>query len=491
MDVLQMLWETTIPQWAAVGLVAVNGLVGFVAVGVVPRNRPPGAAWGWILMIFLFPVLGVLAYLVLGRADLPEHRKDKQRRAPQLVDHDDPWAPETVQGAPEWVGEAVELNRTNAGFPPTRGNRLQIRTDYDATLDEMAQQIWAAESFVHCQFYITVADPTTEPVIAALEDAHTRGVVVRVLIDHLGSVGYPGYKDLVARLEVAGIPWRRMLPVRPWRGEYQRPDLRNHRKILVVDGTVAYTGSQNLIDRSYNKKSNRRHHLQWHDLMLRIQGPAVADLNAVFATDWYCETDERIPSDASSPTPEPVPGGVVVQVLPSGPGLVKQGNLQLFIHLFASANARITVCTAYFVPDESLLNALRTAVGRGVAVRLYVGSAPRTSVTYHAQCSYHEDLLRAGVRLFLYPSPHVLHSKFLLIDDRVAVVGSSNMDIRSFALAHEINLLIIDPGVVSDLGAVVGRYHSQCEELELGAWLARPWHRKYLDNAARLTSALQ
>jgi len=310
-----------------------------------------------------------------------------------------------------------------------------------------------------------------------------------VLADHLGSLSYPGYKDLVARLEAAGIPWRRMLPVRPWRGEYQRPDLRNHRKILVVDGRTAFTGSQNLIDRSYNKKSNRRHHLQWHDLMLRVQGPAVGHLNAVFATDWYCETDELLRHE--TPAPEPAPGGVVCQVLPSGPGRQKQGNLQLFIHLFASADERITVCTPYFVPDESVLNALRTAVGRGVQVRLYLGSTPRHSVTYHAQCSYHEDLVRAGIEVYLYPSPHVLHSKFVLVDDQVAVVGSSNMDIRSFALDHEINLMVVDPGVVADLEAVAEDYHQDSQELDLDTWLDRSWYRKYVDNAARLTSALQ
>jgi cardiolipin synthase A/B len=444
-----------------------------------------------VLMIFLFPVLGVLAYLVIGRADLPAHRKDKQRRAAELVDSQDPPDPEAVQGAPEWVGEAVELNRTNAGFPPTGGNDLQVLTDYDATLAAMAETIEGAEAYVHCQFYITVADPTTEPVIAALEGAHHRGVTVRVLLDHLGCLSYPGYKELVARLEAAGIPWRRMLPVRPWRREYQRPDLRNHRKILVVDGTVGFTGSQNLIDHSYNKKSNRRHHLQWHDLMLRVQGPAVEHLNAVFATDWYCETDELLRNETPALAPEPATGAVVCQVLPSGPGHRKQGNLQLFIHLIASANERITVCTPYFVPDESMLNALRTAVARGVRVRLYLGSTPRHSVTYHAQCSYHEDLARDGIEVYLYPSPHVLHSKFVLVDDQVAVVGSSNLDIRSFALDHEINLMIIDPGVVAALEAVAEDYHRDSQGLDLDAWLGRPWYRKYVDNAARLTSALQ
>ena len=490
MDVLQLLWNAVPPE-LAVGFVAANVLVGLIAVGVVPHNRPPGAAWGWILLIVLFPVLGVLAYWAIGRADLPAHRKAKQREAAHLVDRDDPAAPDETGSIPDWVTETVQLNAHHGGFPLRDGNALEILTDYDATLAAMAEAVRAAESFVHCQFYITVADPTTEPVIAALEDAHARGVTVRVLIDHLGSVTYPGYKQLVARLEADGIPWRRMLPVRPWRGEYQRPDLRNHRKILVVDGTVAFTGSQNLIDASYNKKSNRKKGMQWHDVMLRVQGPVVADLNAVFATDWYCEADELIHKDTPAPRPSPVPSGCTVQVLPTGPGQEQPASLQLFVHLFAYADERITICTPYFVPDESMLNVLRTAVNRGVEVRLYLGSTPRSSVTYHAQSSYHEMLVASGMQVYLYPPPHVLHSKFLLIDDQVALVGSANMDNRSFALDHEISLMVLDQNFVTQMHAVVADYHADSQELDLDTWLSRPWYRKYVDNAARLTSALQ
>lgn len=487
MNFAQLLWNT-VPVWATVGFFVVDMVIRLVALGAVPHNRRPSAAWGWLLVIFFFPILGGLVYLLLGRADLPERRKEKQREAARLVDPHGPGTDAEETGkVPQWLPETVRLNEHNGAFPLVGGNRVEILDDYNGTLQQIAEQIRAAQSYVHFQFYIVAADDTTEPVIAALEAAHRRGVTVRVLIDHLGSVGYPGYKQVVRRLDAAGVPWRRMLPVRPWRGQYQRPDLRNHRKIVVVDGAVAFTGSQNVIDASYNKKKNKRKGLQWIGLMVRLQGPVVGHLDALFATDWYCETDEMVLERAS----EPKPGEVVCQVVPSGPGLDQENNLQLFNHIFATAKERITICTPYFVPDESMYNTLRTAVGRGVDVCLYLGATSNHVLTHHAQRSFYEPLARDGIRIFLYPAPYVLHAKFVLVDDEVAVVGSSNMDIRSFVLDHEINLMVVGEDFVARMDEIVEGYREKSQELKLEEWLARPWHQKYFDNTARLTSALQ
>lgn len=482
-------WQSA-PQWIAEGLFVVDLLIRLVALGTVPRNRHPSSAWGWLLVIFFFPVLGAVLFLVLGRASLPEDRRQKQRHAQDTVNLQcaKPGG-DLLAERPGWVAQAVDLNEHNGAFPLVGGNRVEILPGYDQSLSVMAATIAQARTSVHVQFYIAVADATTEPVITALEEAHRRGVVVRVLIDHLGAVGFPGYRRLITRLETAGIAWRRMLPVRPWRGEYQRPDLRNHRKIVVVDGRIGFTGSQNLIDRSYNKRRNRRHRMQWQDLMLRCEGPVVAQLEAVFATDWYCETDELIPAPAT--VPGAPPGAAACQVLPSGPGLSQESNLALFNHLFASAEQRITVCGPYFVPDPSMYNALKNAVGRGVEVRLYMGETSNHALTHHAQRSYYEGLVRAGVQIFLYTAPYVLHSKFVRIDEGVAVVGSSNMDIRSFLLDLEINLLIVGQEFAAGLDAVVEDYHQESHELDLQDWLSRPWYQKYADNAARLTSAVQ
>ncbi len=487
MDFPHLLWNT-VPPWAGAAFFTVDLVIRLLALGTIPHNRRPSAAWGWLLVIFFFPILGGLVFLLLGRADLPEARKRKQREAVERIDPGDAEnGARVLERLPDRVAETVRLNQHNGAFPVAGGNRVEIIDDYDASLAAMAEAIRAAEHWVHFEFYIAVADSSTEPVISALEDAHARGVTVRVLVDHLGAAGYPGYRDLVRRLEGAGMDWRRMLPVRPWRGEYQRPDLRNHRKILVIDGDVAFTGSQNVIDRSYNKKKNRRKGLQWIGMTVRLQGPAVGHLDALFVTDWYCETDDLI----QEPTPGPARGDVACQVLPSGPGVGQESNLQLFNHLFASARERITVCSPYFVPEDSMYNSLRTAVGRGVQVHLFMGETSNHALTHHAQRSFYERLIRDGIRIHLYRSPYVLHSKFVLIDDDAAVVGSSNMDIRSFVLDHEVNLLVSSQDVVGRLDELVADYREHSHELELEDWLARPWYQKYLDNTARLTSALQ
>ncbi|MCW2131346.1 cardiolipin synthetase 2 [Arthrobacter sp. VKM Ac-2550] len=372
-------------------------------------------------------------------------------------------------------------------------------TDYTRSFASVVEAISSARSFVHFEFYIVALDKTTEPVFGALEEARARGVEVRVLFDHLGSAGFPGYKQAIRRLDAAGIEWRRMLPVRPWRLQYQRPDLRNHRKILVVDGEIAFTGSQNIIDASYNKKGNRRRGLQWRDLVLRLEGPVVQQLNAVFIADWYSETDILLANEAparpnagaAESTVGAETGSLSCQLLPSGPGLDNENNLRLFNHLMHNARRRIVICTPYFVPDESMLIAITSAVQRGVEVRVHAGATSDHILTHHAQRSYYEMLLASGVDIHLYDQPYVLHSKFLLVDDETAVVTSSNMDIRSFALNQEINLLVFSQPFIQRMNTVEEQYRADSHHLDLDAWRQRPLYQKFFDNVCRLTAGVQ
>jgi cardiolipin synthase len=176
-------------------------------------------------------------------------------------------------------------------MPLVGGNTATLLTDYAKSLQTMTDAVARAARYVHVEFYIMALDPTSAPFFDALEAAAKRGVIVRVLLDHLASRRSPGYFRTIRRLKKMGVQWHLMLPVQPLRGRFQRPDLRNHRKILVVDGVVAFTGSQNIIDSSYNKWLNRRRGLHWQDLMVRFEGPIVAGINALFVTDWYSETD--------------------------------------------------------------------------------------------------------------------------------------------------------------------------------------------------------
>jgi cardiolipin synthase len=281
-----------------------------------------------------------------------------------------------------------------------------------------------------------------------------------------------------------------MLPIRPLRRRWRRPDLRNHRKLLVVDGRVGFTGSLNLTEPGYNKPKNHRLGRKWVELMIRCEGPIVSALNLVFAADWYTETEE-IPDLPAAVSESDAVGDVAAQVVPSGPGYATGNNLRMFTTLIYSATRRISLTSPYFVPDESLLYAVTTAAQRGVDVELFVSEVSDQFMVGHAQASYYRALLDAGVRIYRYPAPLILHSKHFTIDDDVAVVGSSNMDLRSFALNYEISVMLYGGDVVKRLREVEDNYRAMSSQLTSEEWARRPPHKKYVDNVMRLSSALQ
>ena len=292
------------------------------------------------------------------------------------------------------------------------------------------------------------------------------------------------------RMTTAGIEWYQMMPIHPLKGRWRRPDLRNHRKLLVIDGEIGFMGSQNMIDASYLARKNIKIGRKWHDLNIKLSGQIVSSLDAVFALDWYTETGQRLPEEIIPPENYSV-GEQAMQLLPSGPGYLTIPNLRLFTALVYRSQHRLSLTSPYFVPDESLLEAITTASYRGVAVELFVSELADQFVVQHAQSSYYEELLNAGVRIYLYPQPTVLHAKFFTVDDVAGVIGSSNMDYRSFGLDYEISLMGTDPSFVADLQQISDDYRAACRELTAQEWTRRPRAKRYVDNVMRLLSALQ
>ncbi|MFJ2754157.1 cardiolipin synthase [Nocardioides sp. NPDC087217] len=472
-------------------------LVKVIALGVVPKNRRPSSAMAWLLAIFFIPGIGLIGYLLLGQTRLDRRRHERQRALNEEVTRyvaglPRPPYPDSLSQVDATM---IELNERLGSLPATPGNRVELIADYRGSIEAMTAAVEQAEHYVHVQFYITACDHMTEPFFDALDRATARGVGVRLLLDHLGSRGIPVWRQLVKRLDASDIDWRPLLPIDPLRGQIRRPDLRNHRKLLVVDGRVAFTGSQNLIEPGYNKPKNHKAGREWVELTARIEGPLVAALNVVFASDWDTETGELLRSELAvsssvSVSGEPV-GDVTGQIVPSGPGIDAENNLRAFTSLIYAAKSRISITSPYFVPDESLLYAVTTAARRGVAVELFVSEGKDQFMVFHAQRSYYEALLEAGVRIYLYPKPAVLHSKHFSIDDEVAVLGSSNMDMRSFALNYEVSLMLFDGDPVAQLRKVEDSYRAISRELLLEEWLARPKVAAYVDNVLRLTAALQ
>ncbi|MGZ4476072.1 MAG: cardiolipin synthase [Nocardioides sp.] len=484
---------TTLWEWL---LISVEVGLRLIALGVIPGNRKPSTGMAWLLLILVEPIIGFAIFLLVGRIALSRGRMERKgaavevmrARAAQQVNVIEP--PLTAP-----VERVTELNRRLGALPIVDGNTVAMREGYAEVIREIADEVDRATSYVHVEFYIVAWDEVSAPLLEAMERAAARGVAVRLLLDHVGSFRVRGYRTMVRRLRASGIAWQPMLPLQLLRGRFQRPDLRNHRKIAIVDGRVGWTGSLNLIEPGYHRASSRRLGRSWVELMVRVEGPVVSSLNAVFASDWYAETAEDVDHGlAPSTAGEQVvrePGEIACQVVPSGPGLAVENNLRMFTSLLYLATERISITSPYFVPDESLLYAVTTAAQRGIPVELFVSEDADQFMVGRAQASYYRALLEAGVRIYRYPSPDILHSKHFTIDTDIAVIGSSNMDMRSFALNYEVSLMIPDEGVVAAMREVEDHYRAISRELTLAEWLRRSPGARYVDNVMRLTAALQ
>jgi cardiolipin synthase A/B len=475
-------------------LVAIEVVLLVVALAVAPPNRRPSSALAWIILIVVLPLIGLALFALIGSPKLPKGRQDKQRTMNERIEERTRSVEHVTDthGAPPWLAPIARLNREMGAMPLIDGNSAVLVPHFQEQLDSLIAAVDGAHEYVHVEFYILSFDRTTVPFFSALERAVQRGVAVRVLVDHLGSFKYPGFRRARRRLTAIGADWRLMLPVQPLRGRYQRPDLRNHRKLLVADGRVGFVGSLNMIDPGYETRGNRRRGLRWRDLMARVEGPIVQEVEAIFVTDWFSETDEIphvTPIDAVADDEDPTT--LLAQIAPSGPAFEAENNLALFNSLIYAAERRVSITSPYFVPDESLLGAILTAARRGVHIELFVGAIGDQFFVFHAQHSYYQELLEAGVRIYEYRAPTILHAKHMSVDDLVSVVGSSNMDIRSFQLDLELMMLVSGRAFTDQLRAVEDEYRGDSTELTLEAFRGRGRFHAFVDGIARLTSAVQ
>lgn len=479
--------------WLSALVLLLDLAIRVIVLGIIPGNRRPTTAMAWLLCIFFLPYVGLVLFLMFGSSRLSRRRREMQETVNARVVEGTAEIATQVQDyeGPAWVKSVMKLNQNIGFFPALGANTVQLIEGYQESLDAMAHEVSLAKEYVNAEFYIMSSDPSTEKLFSELEAAAARGVRVRVLFDHIGSLRVPGYRRMIKRLKSGDIQWRRMLPLLPVQGQWRRPDLRNHRKILVVDGRVGFTGSQNVIEPSYRRKANQKVGRKWVELMARLEGPIVGTLNVMFGTDWTSETEETLEAQMASYHWDSFSGGSLCQVIPSGPGFVTENNLRLFNSLLYSAEERITISSPYFVPDDSLLYAITTAAQRGVKVEIFVSEQGDQFLVHHAQRSYYEALLKAGVRIYLYPKPAVLHAKHITVDSEVAVIGSSNMDMRSFSLNLEVTVMMIDDAVVRRMREVEDNYRAVSRELVLEEWINRPILARYVDNVARLTATIQ
>ena len=472
--------ETT-GLWTAL-LIVSDWAIRLIMLPIVPTRRSPEAAKGWLLFIFFLPWVGLLLYVLIGRPRLPRWRlarrdqylqllipvRQRAARLPSVVTpHVDPQYQPSVRLATD-LGLLDNLG----------GNKVDLLTNYDETIGRIATDIDAAHDHVHLCFYIFGDDARSASVIEALGRATARGVACRVLADAFGS--RPFLRTLIPKLRALGVAVRIALPVRVGI-KTARFDLRNHRKIVVVDGRIGYTGSQNLVSADFKPG------MTYSELMVRIEGPSALQLQAVFGADWFVESGEFI-GEAAFPPPLPA-GDTPAQVLPNGPSSSTQRAHRMAVNLIYAANERVVVTTPYFIPSQSLQDAMETAVHRGAEVHLIVDDHIDQFFVGNAQRSYYESLLMAGVKIHAY-NEAFLHTKSVSIDGKMAWIGSCNLDMRSFELNEEVVALFFDQGIARQLVAIEEGYMRGSNPITLTEWRKRPFIQELIQNLTRLVSPL-
>ena len=451
----------------------------------VPQRRSANAARAWLLLIFLLPLPGVILYGMIGRPKLPRRRAARQAELSAMIREEqaarlDPATIATPALHPEYA-HVADLGRNLGDFHALGGNSVELIDEYDTAVDRLVADVDASTHHVHLLYYIYADDTTGRRVADALLRAVARGVSCRLMMDGMGSK--PALRSLAPRLRAAGVEVVAVLPTRIIRRLHSaRRDLRNHRKIAVIDGHTGYAGSQNIINRDFKKP------LVYEEVVVRVVGPVVAQLQAVVLADRLTETEEPIRHPLMFPDSIPR-GPVAAQLLPSGPGYPHENNQRFVVALLHAATQRVVITSPYFIPDGPFLQAMTTAVLRGVEVHLVVTDQIDQYLVGLGQRSFYDELLEGGVRIHSY-TKRFLHAKHVTFDDAIALVGSSNMDIRSFALNAEVMLIAYDRQVVADLRKIQERYFAGSREITLADWRRRPALHKMIQSMARLTDSL-
>lgn len=454
-------------------LLAYVGYLVVLAGWILLQKREPVATLSWLLGLSLLPVAGFVFYYLFGPQRV---KRQRLRRARSRL--------AVGSSAPERLGDSedrdlVRLNRATTGLPASTATVATMLIDGAATYDALFDAVAKAEHHIHLEYYIFEPDHTGRALRDALCERARAGVRVRLLVDAVGSAWLG--KGFLKPLEDAGasVAWFHKLRF----ARLRRPSLnmRTHRKLVVIDGKVGFTGGINVCD----DQDERVCRDYFHDLHVRVEGEIVRSLQLVFVEDWHYATkvalrDERL-------WPELPPGDIVTQVVPSGPDSDWEPIHRLHVESIHDAHRRVWLVTPYFVPPAPALMALTSAAQRGLDVRLMVPLRSDSKITDAAARSYFDELLAAGVKVYCY-TERMMHIKALLIDDDRTVIGSANFDNRSFRLNFELSVLLIDEGFLRGLEAVLERDIAVSQQVRGDRRL--PFHSRLFDAVARLMSPL-
>ncbi len=476
-DFITDLWDAfvSIPH---LGLYLVIGWITYMAwVGawIILQKREPAATLSWLMGLAALPYVGFLIYHVFGPQRIKRHRLRRSRARNSL--------PALAKATSDL--EAMELARlghATTGLPPSTASDVRLLVDgsgkYPALLADVAQ----AKHHIHLEYYIYCPDQIGTALRDALVERARAGVKVRVLLDAMGS-GKVTREFMQPLIDAGGeFAWFHPMHLgRIWRRPWL--NLRSHRKIVVIDNRIAFTGGMNVTD----EQDDRSRSDAYRDLHLRLEGDAVRSLQSVFIEDWaYANETKPLEIDIACTTP----GAIPAQVLTSGPDSSWEAIHRLHVGAIHGAEKRVWLLTPYFVPGEAAMMALTSAAMGGVDVRLLVPKMSDSRFVTYAARSYYESLLEAGVKVFEY-GPRLMHSKALLVDDDLALIGSANFDHRSFRLNFEVSVLFRDAGIAAQLAALAERDFASAARVHRERGRHRPLFRVRLPEAlARLFSPL-
>lgn len=475
-------WYDSLPLWIGWTLeVLYLGVVVGTVLMVLLNNRNPVKTIAWILVLVFLPFVGLLFYFFFGR-DRRHIRIIGRRSYNRLLRK--PMA--------EYVGQndctlPIEYERPVHLFRQTNqallfdGNDLKVYTEGRSKLRDLLADLERATQHIHMEYYIIEDDEVGRAVSDVLIRKASRGVIVRLIYDDVGC--WRVSKHFFDTMRRGGVEVRPFLEVR-FPSFTGRVNYRNHRKIVVIDGCVGYVGGMNLAHRYVEGLPWGT----WRDTHLRLEGRAVHGLQTAFLLDWYF-VDRTLITDRVYFPHLPNRAGALVQVVTGEPIGPWKELMQGFVSILSSAREYVYLQTPYFLPTEPVLAAMQTAALSGVDVRLMLPERDDTRLVYYASCSYLKDVLQAGVKVYLY-RPGFLHSKLMVVDDKLATVGTANIDFRSFEHNFEVNAFIYDATEAIRLRHVFLADQQESRRVRLRSWERRPWHRKAIESFIRLLSPL-
>jgi cardiolipin synthase len=446
------------------------------ALVVIPFKRK-ATATAWLLFLFLLPVPGLLLFLAIGQPRFPRWRTERFKKLRPFFDSVSRALRAAKAARLGSVADTAGLASRLGAFPPVAGNTIELIDDYDGLIRRLIDDIDTAKHTVRLLIYIFADDDTGQSVISSLGRAVQRGVRCEVLLDPVGSRQWVA--GTIKALRREGVSTREALPFHWLRGRTRR-DMRNHRKLFVIDGVIGYAGSQNIVAKDFRPGVVNR------ELVARMTGPIVSALEAVILIDWCLETRETPPKSLPVPAKR---GSGVLQLLPSGADYPLEGFQTLLVWQLHEARKRAFIVSPYFIPDQDVVSALQTAAARGVKVDIVVSQVVDQRLVNLAQRSYYDELLACGVRIHEYRD-HLLHAKNVSVDGEMGIIGSSNVDLRSFQLNEEVSLLLLDRSSVASLESIQRRYLKHADTLDLEQWRRRTRPAMLAENLARLAAPL-